>query len=71
MDIDAEYSDKIQQIKERIEESEGIPPVQQRLIYQGKQMNDDKTVGSYNLKGGATLHLVVALRGGVPPSSSS
>ena len=51
-------------IKERVEEKEGIPPVQQRLIFGGKQMADDKTAAEYNLEGGATLHLVLALRGG-------
>lgn len=70
-------------IKERVEEKEGIPPVQQRLIYGGKQMYprilaapiiictgtklcraDDKTAEDYKLEGGATLHLVLALRGG-------
>ncbi|PKX98646.1 NEDD8 family protein RUB1 [Aspergillus novofumigatus IBT 16806] len=42
----------------------GYPPVQQRLIFGGKQMADDKTAAEYNLEGGATLHLVLALRGG-------
>ncbi|KAL1310919.1 hypothetical protein AAFC00_001145 [Neodothiora populina] len=57
LDIEPDY-------KERVEEKEGIPPVQQRLIFGGKQMNDDKTAAEYNLEGGATLHLVLALRGG-------
>lgn len=52
-------------IKERVEEKEGIPPPQQRLIYGGKQMNDEKTANEYQLEGGATLHLVLALRGGL------
>ncbi|KFY22031.1 hypothetical protein V493_06905 [Pseudogymnoascus sp. VKM F-4281 (FW-2241)] len=55
---------KVSQIKEKVEEKEGIPPAQQRLIYGGKQMVDDKTATEYNLEGGATLHLVLALRGG-------
>ncbi|KAG7042966.1 ubiquitin-like protein 1 [Colletotrichum scovillei] len=41
-----------------------IPPVQQRLIYGGKQMVDDKSASEYGLEAGATLHLVLALRGG-------
>jgi ubiquitin-like protein Nedd8 len=48
-----------------VEEKEGIPPVQQRLIFGGKQMADDKTASEYNLEGGAMLHLVLALRGGL------
>ncbi|OAA64932.1 prohibitin-2 [Cordyceps fumosorosea ARSEF 2679] len=59
LDIEPGYK-----IKEKVEEKEGIPPVQQRLIYGGKQMTDDKTAADYDLKGGDTLHLVLALRGG-------
>ncbi|KJK61448.1 Nebb8-like ubiquitin protein [Aspergillus parasiticus SU-1] len=75
LDIEPDY--KVSRIKERVEEKEGIPPVQQRLIFGGKQMYvdsgtkpailetaDDKTASEYNLEGGATLHLVLALRGG-------
>ncbi|OQE93739.1 hypothetical protein PENNAL_c0005G11778 [Penicillium nalgiovense] len=62
LDIEPDY--KVSRIKERVEEKEGIPPVQQRLIFGGKQMADDKTASEYNLEGGATLHLVLALRGG-------
>jgi ubiquitin-like protein Nedd8 len=105
LDIESDY--KVSRIKERVEEKEGIPPVQQRLIYGGKQMYvytsppphpfisttpvlqslnqfcfisspcaqpskadcsdfraDEKTAEDYNLEGGTTLHLVLALRGG-------
>lgn len=63
--VDVNPSDKILVIKEKLEENEGIPPDQQRLIFQGKQLRDDKTVSSYKLKGGTVLHLVIALRGGI------
>jgi hypothetical protein len=43
----------------------GIPPPQQRLIFGGKQMMDDKTVSEYNVNAGSVLHLVLALRGGI------
>ena len=42
----------------------GIPPQQQRLIFGGKQMVDDKTVSEYGVNAGSVLHLVLALRGG-------
>uniref|UniRef100_A0AAR2LFY9 Ubiquitin-like protein NEDD8 n=1 Tax=Pygocentrus nattereri TaxID=42514 RepID=A0AAR2LFY9_PYGNA len=54
----------VERIKERVEEKEGIPPQQQRLIYSGKQMNDEKTASDYKIQGGSVLHLVLALRGG-------
>lgn len=64
IEIDIEPTDSIERIKERVEEKEGIPPVQQRLIFGGKQMNDDKIAKDYNIEGGSVLHLVLALRGG-------
>lgn len=64
IEIDIEPSFKVSQIKERVEEKEGIPPAQQRLIFSGKQMNDDKTAEELKIEGGTVLHLVLALRGG-------
>eukprot|EP00246_Nothoceros_aenigmaticus_P002087 TRINITY_DN12849_c0_g1_i2.p1 TRINITY_DN12849_c0_g1~~TRINITY_DN12849_c0_g1_i2.p1 ORF type:complete len:157 (+),score=38.99 TRINITY_DN12849_c0_g1_i2:98-568(+) len=64
IEIDIEPTDSIERIKERVEEKEGIPPIQQRLIFAGKQMNDDKSARDYNIEGGSVLHLVLALRGG-------
>ncbi|KAI8853136.1 ubiquitin-like protein [Chytridium lagenaria] len=65
IEIDIERDDKITRIKERVEEKEGIPPAQQRLIFGGKQMNDEKTAEEYSIEGGSVLHLVLALRGGL------
>uniref|UniRef100_A0A182V579 Ubiquitin-like protein NEDD8 n=1 Tax=Anopheles merus TaxID=30066 RepID=A0A182V579_ANOME len=65
IEIDIEPTDKVDRIKERVEEKEGIPPQQQRLIFSGKQMNDDKTAQDYKVQGGSVLHLVLALRGGL------
>ncbi|XP_037462466.1 NEDD8 [Triticum dicoccoides] len=62
--INIEPTDTSDRIKEHVEEKEGIPPVQQRLIFDGKQMAADKTVQKYKVKGGYVLHLVLALRGG-------
>ncbi|KAJ4830261.1 NEDD8 protein, partial [Turnera subulata] len=64
IEIDIEPTDTIDRVKERVEEKEGIPPVQQRLIYGGKQLGDDRTARDYNIEGGSVLHLVLALRGG-------
>ena len=64
IEIDIEPTDTTERIKERVEEKEGIPPVQQRLIFAGKQMADGKTAKDYNIEGGTVLHLVLALRGG-------
>jgi ubiquitin C len=61
--IDIEGEDTVLRMKERVEEKEGIPPAQQRLIFGGKAMADENTANSYGIEAGATLHLVLALRG--------
>ncbi|KXT11393.1 hypothetical protein AC579_221 [Pseudocercospora musae] len=71
IELNIEPEDKVQNIKEKVEEKEGIPPVQQRLIFGGKQMNDDKSAAEYNLEGGATLHLVLALRDDMPATMAT
>ncbi|CAD7702932.1 unnamed protein product [Ostreobium quekettii] len=58
IEIDIDPTDTIQRIKERLEEKEGIPPVQQRLIFGGRQLSDDKNAKDYNIEGGSVLHLV-------------
>ncbi|XP_044428586.1 NEDD8-like [Triticum aestivum] len=63
IDIDIEPTDTTDRIKERVEEKEGIPPVQQRLTFDGKQMAGDKTAQEYKGKGGYVLHLMLSLRG--------
>lgn len=65
IDLD-EVEDNVMAIKEKIEEKEGIPPSQQRLIFAGKQLDDEQLVSSYKkIEGGITVHLVLALRGGL------
>ncbi|PWN98220.1 putative NEDD8 precursor-ubiquitin-like protein [Tilletiopsis washingtonensis] len=64
IELDIDSGDKVSRIKERVEEKEGIPPAQQRLIFGGKQMHDDKTAREFGVEGGSVLHLVLALRGG-------
>jgi ubiquitin-like protein Nedd8 len=61
IEINIEPTDTVDKIKERVEEKEGIPPVQRRLIFGGKQMADDETAKDYNIRGGDVLHLVLAL----------
>ncbi|CCD26999.1 NEDD8 family protein RUB1 NDAI_0J01070 [Naumovozyma dairenensis CBS 421] len=62
--VEISGNEPVYRIKELLEEKEGIPPSQQRLIFQGKQIDDEQSVSSANLVDGMQLHLVLTLRGG-------
>ena len=58
----------IEDLKYAIQDKEGIPPDQQRVVFSGKQLEDENTLETYKIADGNTLHLVIRLRGGAFPT---
>ena len=63
--VDVEPDESVESLKAKIQEKEGVPPDQQRIIFGGKQLDGLKSLSDYDIDDDSTVHLVLRLRGGL------
>ena len=62
--LEVDPNETVESLKQKVQEKEGVPPDQQRLVYGGKQLENGKTLADYKIQSESTIHLVLRLKGG-------
>ena len=60
--LEVQYSDTIGNVKAKIHDTVGVPPLRQRIVYAGTELQDGQTISDYHIQEGSTLNLVLRIK---------
>ena len=62
MTLEVKHTDTVGSIKEKIQDELGLPTEDQRILFSGKQLEDEVTLAMYNIQRESTVHVISSLR---------